>query len=207
MTTTAVAAAMTETPREPEIPDGESRRERVHASLGMALFVGSWSMAFGTLFLSYFILRHRQGAWPPEGVALPSVGMAGLATGLLLASSLLLRGAVSRLGKGRAGAATFWNGALLLGLAFAGLQTWLWTDLLAAGRLPETGVYESVFYGLTWFHGAHVVCGLLGLAWVSLGLVRGRYHAGRTIVPGNVAVFWHFVDVVWAVLFITFFLY
>ena len=173
----------------------------------MALFVGSWSMAFGTLFLSYFILRHKQGEWPPSGVVLPSFGMALLATGLLLASSLVLRGAGARLSAGRAGVAARWNAALLLGLAFAGLQTWLWIGLAAAGRLPESGVYESVFYALTWFHGAHVACGLIGLGWVSLGLATGRYHTGRTIVPGNVAVFWHFVDVVWLVLFVTFFLF
>ena len=77
---------------------------------------------------------------------------------------------------------------------------------MASGRLPRSGVYESVFYGLTWFHAVHVACGLVGLIWISAGIGLRRYGPLRMIPPANVGVFWHFVDVVWIVLFVTLFL-
>ena len=183
----------------------ETNRSRTNAALGMALFIGSWSMAFASLFLSLMILRHKQPVWPPEGVALPSFGLALTGTIVLLVSSGLLHHAV-RLGRrGQKGFGLFWALALGAGLVFAGLQTWLWLDLLAAGRGPQSGIYESLFYGLTWFHAVHVACGLIGLLWVMAGIARRHYGSLRIIVPQNVGVFWHFVDVVWLVLFVTLF--
>jgi len=193
MTTAATMTAPRETPR-----------TRVDATLGMLLFIGSWSMAFGSLLLAFFVLRQRQAVWPPQGVALPSFPTAAAATGVLAASSVAVSAAVRRLRAGRA-AARPWALALVLGALFAGLQTWLWADLLGAGRLPSAGTYESLFYGLTWFHAAHVACGLAGLAWVLPGLLAGRYGVERQTVPRNVALFWHFVDVVWILLFVSLF--
>ena len=193
MSTTVTMTAPRETPR-----------TRVDATLGMLLFIGSWSMAFGALLLAFFVLRQRQPTWPPQGVALPSFPMAAAATGVLVLSSVVLARAVARLRAGRP-AARAWSLALLLGLAFAALQTWLWFDLLEAGRGPTSGTYESLFYGLTWFHAAHVACGLVGLLWVLTGLLTGTYGAERQTTPRNVALFWHFVDVVWIVLFVSLF--
>lgn len=182
----------------------ETPRTRVDATLGMLLFIGSWSMAFGTLLLALFVLRQRQPSWPPQGVALPSFPMAAAATGVLVLSSVVLAAGVARLRAGRR-AAGAWALALLLGLAFAALQTWLWFDLLDAGRGPSSGTYESLFYGLTWFHAAHVACGLVGLLAVLPGVLSGRYGAQRQSTPRNVALFWHFVDAVWILLFVSLF--
>ena len=55
----------------------ETPRRRVDVALGMAIFIGSWSMAFLSLFLSFLIIRNRQPAWPPAGVTLPSLPVAG----------------------------------------------------------------------------------------------------------------------------------
>jgi len=184
----------------------ETQRSRTNAALGMALFIGSWTMAFASLFLSLMILRHRQPVWPPEGVILPSFGLALGATIVLLASSALLHWAVLLGKRGQKGFALCWSLALGLALVFAGLQTWLWLDLMAAGRGPSSGIYESLFYGLTWFHALHVACGLIGLLWVMAGIASRRYGPLRIIAPQNVGVFWHFVDVVWLVLFVTLFI-
>ncbi len=184
----------------------ETARSRVDSAFGMAIFIGAWSMAFATMFLAYMILRQRQPIWPPDDVVLPSLAVAIGGTLVLLASSFVVHRAVGLARAGRAGFARHWNVALALGLIFAALQTWLWADLWSAGRFAHTGMYETLFYGLTWFHAAHVACGLIALGWVSVGIARKRYGHSSLSVPVNVAVFWHFVDVVWVVLFVTFFL-
>lgn len=183
----------------------EDPHSRVNATLGMVFFIGSWSMAFGTLFLSFFILRQRIGIWPPPGIALPSFPMAAAATLVLIASSVVLHGAVGRLRSGRAGAARMWALASLLGVLFAGMQAWLWYGLMLHGRTVESGAYESLFFGLTWVHAAHVACGLLALLFMQVGMAAGRYGVHRISPVSNAALFWHFVDVVWIVLFVAFF--
>ena len=175
--------------------------------LGMILFIGSWSMAFGSLFLSFVVLRHKQTVWPPEGIVLPSFPMAAVATLVLLASSSLLHRAVRRAEAGEPGLAKHWAGGIALAVAFAWLQGWLWTDLLAAGRGPSSGIYESLFFGLTWVHAAHVAVGLLWLLWVQVGIGSGRYGSHRISNVSNAALFWHFVDAVWIVLFFAFFVF
>jgi len=185
----------------------ETPRRRADVALGLVLFIGSWSMAFATLFLSFLILRQRQPAWPPEGVVLPSLGLAAAGTAVLLASSVALASAVRRLRAGAPGVAARWATGLALGLAFAALQTWLWRDVWLAGGRPDSGMYEGLFYMLTWFHAAHVACGLVALLWIQRALAAGRIGPNRLAPAAAVATFWHFVDVVWLVLFLGFFVF
>lgn len=185
----------------------ENTRSRVNATLGMVFFVGSWSMAFGTLFLSFLILRNRAGAWPPPGLELPSFPLALVATAVLLASSVALHVAVGRGRRGAKGFGSLWALGLGLGLVFSALQTWLWYDLLARGATPGASMYESLFFGLTWVHAAHVACALLSLLWMAVGIASGRYGQHRISTVSNAAIFWHFMDVVWVLMFLGFFLF
>jgi len=185
----------------------EERRTQVNATLGMVFFIGSWTMAFGTLFLSFLVIRQRQPAWPPEGVTLPSLTMAAIGTGVLLISSIVLHQSVKRGRQGRAGFAGWWAVGLLLALVFAAIQTWLWTDVWMAGGRPRTGAYEGLFYMLTWFHALHVVVGIIALVVVQFGAMSGKFGAARISPASSVAIFWHFVDVVWLVLFLGFFVF
>jgi heme/copper-type cytochrome/quinol oxidase subunit 3 len=185
-------------------PPSETTRHRVDVALGMAIFIGAWSMAFLTLFLSFLIIRHRQPVWPPEGVVLPSVGLAAGGTAVLLASSAVLHLALRRLRAGARGFAVRWAAGLLLALVFAALQTALWTGTWRAGAYPDSGIYEGLFYMLTWFHAAHVACGLVALLWVQGAAARAG--TPRLSTATSVATFWHFVDALWLVLFVGFFL-
>jgi cytochrome c oxidase subunit 3 len=185
----------------------EDTRHRVDTTLGMVFFIGSWTMAFGTLFLSFVVLRQKLHTWPPEGIVLPSFPLATLATGVLLVSSWVLHRAVKSGTEGERGFGLQWLGGLLLAATFAGLQAWLWMDLLAAGRAPTSGLYESLFFGLTWVHALHVAVGMLWLAWVQVGIGTGRYGSHLISTVGNAALFWHFVDAVWIVLFLAFFVF
>jgi len=184
----------------------EPARRRVDVALGMAIFIGSWSMAFLTLFLSFLIIRHRQPVWPPLGVTLPSMPIAAAGTAVLLGSSMALGSAVRRLRAGAPGFAARWATGLLLAAAFAALQTWLWVGVWSAGAAPDSSVYAGLFYMLTWFHAAHVACGLVALLWVQWAAATGRVTAARRSTAASAATFWHFVDAVWLVLFVGFFL-
>lgn len=189
------------------LPHQESAHSRVNATLGMVFFIGSWSMAFGALFLAFLILREKAGVWPPVGTQLPSFDVAALATGVLLASSAAVHLAVSRLKSGRTGAAGLWALGLGLGLVFAALQTWLWSDLLGRGVLPDDDQYTSLFFGLTWVHAAHVSLALLALLWMQVGLGLGRYGTHRRAAVQNAALFWHFMDIVWVLMFLAIFVF
>lgn len=190
-----------------EVESREEVRRRVDVTLGMIFFIGSWTMSFGSLFLSFLVLRQRVGVWPPEGIALPSFPMAAVATLVLIASSAALHQAVKGWRSGRQDSLRQWFLGVALGVVFAVIQGALWIDLMAAGRLPDSGLYESLFYGLTWVHAAHVVIGLAALAWAWVGLATGRYGPNRLSTVSNIVIFWHFVDVVWIVLFLGFFVF
>ena len=88
-----------------------------------------------------------------------------------------------------------------LGLGFAAIQTWLWADLLSRGSAPQAGTNESLFFGLTCIHAGHVAVALAALLFAQVGLLTRRYGAHRLAAVQNVAIFWHFMDVVWVVLF------
>ena len=184
----------------------EPRRYQVNTTLGMALFIGSWSMAFATLFLSFLVLRHREPVWPPAGVPLPSTALAGLGMLVLLASSGVVSRAVAR-GREDRPFAALWGAGLALGALFAALQSWLWMDVWAAGVRPDGGNYAALFYMLTWFHALHVLGGLVALLAVWIGALRGRVSVLHLSPAIAVALFWHFVDVVWVVLFLGFFVF
>jgi cytochrome c oxidase subunit 3 len=185
----------------------ESRRTQVNATLGMVFFIGSWAMAFATLFLSFLVIRNRQPVWPPEGIVLPSYALAGVGTVVLLLSSVLLHQSVKRGRQGRPGFVGFWAGGLALAVVFAALQTWLWTTVWTAGFRPNSGSYEGLFYMLTWFHAAHVAVGIIALLVIQFGAMSGRFGAARISPASSVAIFWHFVDAVWLVLFLGFFVF
>ncbi len=185
----------------------ESARQRVNVTLGMIMFIGSWSMAFGTIFLCFAVLRQKMDVFPPEGIVLPSMPLAAVATLVLLASSFMLHRAIQQGEEGLAGFSRTWGIGILLGVGFAALQASLWVDLMRAHRFVDSGLYESLFYGLTWIHAAHVVIGLIALVYGQIGISSGRYGRHHISTVNNIAIFWHFVDAVWLILFFGFFVF
>jgi cytochrome c oxidase subunit III len=183
-------------------PPPANRSSRVEPQLlGMLLFIISEVMVFGAFFTAYFFIRVVQGeTWPAEGTDLP-VAIAGVNTAILLSSSVTLHWAQTSIKHGnrrglRAGiVATF-----LLGLTFLTIQI---NEYVHVGFAPHDHAQGSVFYGLTGLHGAHVFIGLCLLLTVVVRSFRGHYsqeqHRGVE-VPG---IYWHFVDVMWIVVYTT----
>ena len=181
--------------REPELA-------RRRATLGMLLFIASEIMLFGSFFTAYFFIRvvNDAPAWPPQGFHLP-VFVAGVNTAILLTSSFTMHWALQSIKRGnRAGLQAGLVLTLALGLdvpAHPGAR--VLTDRLRAARQR----FGSVFYGLTGLHGAHVFVGLTLLMFATIRAFRGHFtaeHHHGVEIPG---IYWHFVDVMWIVVYTT----
>jgi cytochrome c oxidase subunit 3 len=72
---------------------------------------------------------------------------------------------------------------------------------------PQTGAYASVFYAMTCLHGVHVLVGLPALGFVAYAFARGRYNAARHLPARLWTMYWHFVGVVWLVMFLVLYLF
>jgi cytochrome c oxidase subunit 3 len=186
-------------------PPEAHRSSRVDPQLlGMLLFIISEIMVFGAFFTAYFFIRVVDGnPWPAEGTELPKA-IAGANAGILLSSSITLHWALESIRRGNR--AAFKAGMLstfLLGATFLFIQI---NEYIHIGFAPSDSAQASVFFGLTGLHGAHVAVGLLLLAIVTLRAFRGHYspeeHRGVEI-PG---IYWHFVDLMWVIVYTTVYL-
>ena len=183
-------------------PPPAHRSSRVEApTLGMLLFIMSEIMIFGAFFTAYFFIRVAAGdPWPAPGMELP-VAVAGVNTAILWSSSFTMHWAQESIKKGnrfglKAGILT----TFLLGSTFLFIQI---NEYANIGFAPQDGAQQTIFYSLTGLHGAHVFIGLLLLLMVTIRSFRGHYspeeHRGVE-VPG---IYWHFVDVMWLIVYST----
>jgi|SRR4029450_5560607 cytochrome c oxidase subunit III len=170
---------------------------------GVVLFIASELMFFGGLFASYFFLRGVTSPWPPSGVELETLPSA-IATAILVASSATYQLGVRSARRGNMRAMNAWIVlTLVLGTAFVTAQAHDWTTLSFS---VASHAYGTLFYGMTGFHGLHVIAGLV-LMLVILGRsAQGAYRGGEVRGVEAVAYYWHFVDAVWIALFSTLFL-
>jgi cytochrome c oxidase subunit 3 len=183
-------------------PPEANRSSRVDAqTLGMFLFIISEVMLFGAFFTAYFFLRAvAKDDWPAAGTELP-VLIAGVNTAVLMSSSLTMHWALVAAKNGnkfgmRAGLLT----TFLLGLTFLTVQI---NEYVHIGFAPGDSAQGSIFYSLTGLHGAHVFVGLTLLLFATIRAFRGHFspeeHRGVE-VPG---IYWHFVDLMWIVVYTT----
>ena len=183
-------------------PPPANRSSRVEAPLlGMLLFIISEVMVFGAFFTAYFFIRVVQGQeWPAQGDELPKL-IAGVNTAILVMSSFTLHWAeVSIKAGNRRGLQAGIFTTLMLGVTFLFIQI---NEYVNVGFAPQDSAQATIFYGLTGLHGAHVFIGLLLLLTVTIRAFRGHFspqeHRGVEI-PG---IYWHFVDVMWIVVYLT----
>jgi cytochrome c oxidase subunit III len=183
-------------------PPPAHRSSRVNPrTLGMLLFIISEVMIFGAFFTAYFFIRIvTNDPWPAHGTVLP-VAVAGVNTAILLSSSLTIHWALVSIKNGnRFGLKAGMLSTFLLGLTFLAVQI---NEYIHIGFAPQNSAQGTMFYSLTGLHGAHVFIGLCLLAIVTIRAFRGHYspeeHDGME-VPG---IYWHFVDVMWVIVYTT----
>jgi cytochrome c oxidase subunit 3 len=173
--------------------------------VGMLLFIASEVMFFGGLFAAYFNARASVGLgeWhPPAGAhELEMFPIALPLTLVLVASSFTMQFGVWAIRRGDQGALRMWTAVtLLLGVAFLIGQLY---DYSILGFGISDGVFGTVFYTLTGFHGAHVFGGAVGLTILLARAMQGQFSARNHVAVEAVSMYWHFVDVVWIALFTT----
>lgn len=190
--------------------------------LGMWVFLGSEVMFFTALIGSYIILRvGAPEAWadPNEILAVP---ITAVNTFLLICSSVTMVKAFASVQEDNKEALKWWLVAtLIIGTAFVGVQIYEYTQLVhegfvpsgyvpgselaeraAHGELPASvGIYGSTFYTMTGFHGFHVTMGVICMSFVTWKAFRGKYSAADHRGVEVIGLYWHFVDLVWIVLF------
>jgi cytochrome c oxidase subunit 3 len=181
-------------------PPPANRSSRVEPSLlGMLLFIISEVMIFGAFFTAYFFIRVVNGdEWPAAGTELPKL-IAGINTAILISSSFTLHWAETALkADNRFGFQAGMFSTFMLGATFLFVQI---NEYVHIGFAPQDTAQGSIFYGLTGLHGAHVAIGLTLLAFVNIRGFRGHYSATEhrgVEVPG---IYWHFVDVMWIIVY------
>lgn len=178
-------------------------REHTTAYIGMVIFIAAWAMMFACFFFAYGALRLGAKDWPPLGQAALPLGLPGLNTAVLVLSSLTLelglactrRGRVSALGPAILATA-------LLGALFLAIQYAVAAEVFSAGLTPESGPYAAVFYGLAGVHAAHVLVGILALLWLAIRAFQGAFNTPQHLPVRLWSVYWHFVGVIWVLMFV-----
>ncbi len=205
MTAPAVSAATAGSP--PGAPDprpGLSAGRAGHdvGWWGMMVLLATEAALFSYLLASYFYVGVQHPSWPSSG-PLP-LALVAPNTALLVASSGAAwwadRGAqAGRRGRLIGGLAL----TIAMGAVFLGVQSVEWSRLEFR---PQTDAYGSLFFTITGLHGLHVFAGLLALTHALLRALTGAFAPGRTLEVNNVILYWHFVDVVWLVVFTSLYL-
>jgi cytochrome c oxidase subunit 3 len=168
--------------------------------LGMVLFIASEVMFFGGLFGAYFNIRADAPEWPPPGLEKLDWHLPAVFTCVLILSSFTLHLALHAIRRGNTRGLVRWTlVTLALGAIFLAGQLYDYSTLEFTIR---DGVYGTTFFTLTGFHGAHVFAGLCYLLIVLVRGSTGQFTKYSHAAVEGASLYWHFVDVVWIVLFL-----
>ena len=187
-------------------------RDYTGAKLGMWLFLFTELILFGGLFILYAVYLHR---YPREFAAAAqelSLGLGAANTVILLTGSLLVALSVSAVRRGgrRATQLLLWGG-VFSGILFLLNKYVEWSAEIGHGIYPDSPLLnqrppgEIIFFGLYYItlglHGLHVLIGVLCLIFTTVKASRGGYSAGNAGGVEIMGLYWHFVDLVWIILF------
>jgi cytochrome c oxidase subunit III len=186
----------------------QARTEGVPGSLlGMLLFISSELMFFGSLFGAYFTLRAGYSIWPPPDSPDLAVLRSALFSIFLLASSATMQLGVIAARRDDRKALVRWSiVTIALGAIFLGGQAWEYADLSSEGFTISSSVYGTTFFAMTGFHALHVIGGLCAITLIAAAARREGYGRRRIGPVEAVSYYWHFVDVIWILLFSTIYL-
>jgi len=169
--------------------------------LSIWTLLGSESVFFSSLIVTYIVMRGKSvsGPLPHEALDVP---LTAVNTFVLICSSLTMVTALAAIQRGQVHSLRRWLFAtILLGLGFLSGQAFEFTKLFGQGLSLSRNVFGATFFTLTGFHGAHVFAGVI---WICFVLARA-FHGGVTrdnhLAVELVGLYWHFVDLVWIIIF------
>lgn len=169
--------------------------------LAMWLFLGSECLLFGGLISTYMLYRGRRGDDPGPAQVF-DIPLTSVSSFILLMSSLTMVLAVNAAKRKEHSNTSLWLIVTgLLGALFVGGQVYEFTVFYNEGLGFTTSLFASSFFTLTGFHGVHVAIGVVMLMATAAIAQRGRISGDKAEVVEMVGLYWHFVDVVWVVIF------
>jgi cytochrome c oxidase subunit 3 len=189
-----------------------------NGKFAMWLFLGSDGMSFMALIAPYVVLRLGNLDTWPDPTKILNVYLTALNTFILICSSVTMVKAFAAAQDGDVGGLKKWLAFTMLGGAtFLGIQVYEYQALIHHGLTPRSlppeivaaqpnasTLFGATFYACTCFHGCHVFSGVVYLALTLIGVLRGRWSVSSIELVG---LFWHFVDLVWIVIFTIIYLF
>jgi heme/copper-type cytochrome/quinol oxidase subunit 3 len=172
-----------------------------HRKLLMWVFLGSDCLFFGSLIATYMVYR-GQSLTGPYPIDIIDVPITTISTFVLLCSSFAMVQALAATNRDDQKGIQLWLLATaFMGSIFIGFQVYEFNAFREEGLMIDTNLFGSTFFTLTGFHGAHVTLGIIWL--LSLFIVARKGRLGpRTALDVEIAgLYWHFVDIVWIVIF------
>ncbi|HEX8433406.1 MAG TPA: cytochrome c oxidase subunit 3 [Longimicrobium sp.] len=175
-------------------------------------FIGSECLLFGSLIATFLAYKGKSlvGPFPHEPSVVNGkhlepildIPLTSLSTFVLLMSSLGMVLALAAVQRGdRKGSVTWLFATAFLGAIFLGFQAYEFTSFVHEGLTLQTNLFGSTFFLLTGFHGAHVLVGVIYLCTLGVLAMRGQLGPERSMSVEIAGLYWHFVDVIWIVIF------
>ncbi|MBI1967663.1 MAG: cytochrome c oxidase subunit 3 [Gemmatimonadetes bacterium] len=164
-------------------------------------FIGSECLLFGSLISTYLIYKGKSlvGPYPPEILDIP---FTSFSTFDLLMSSLWMVLALAAVQRGDMKWAKVWLfGTALGGLIFLGGQVYEFSSFVHEGLTLQRNIFGATFFVLTGCHGAHVTVGVIWLLTLWVRALQGKLGPEHAMTVEITGLYWHFVDVVWIVIF------
>jgi heme/copper-type cytochrome/quinol oxidase subunit 3 len=172
-----------------------------HDKMGMWVFLCSEVMFFTGLIGSYIVLRFATPLWPPPASVL-NIPLTAMNTFILICSSVTMVQSLAAISRGDTRKMKlFLCLTLLFGAVFISIQGVEYWKLTHEGFNPHVSLFGSVFFTTTGFHGFHVFCGVVCMAFVTGKAFLGKYTQANHQGIETLGLYWHFVDLVWIVLF------
>lgn len=176
--------------------------DKIISSVAMVVTLVSFGMLFLTLMMAFALFRFTSPVWPPAGMERPDLLLPAMSTLLIAVSSAFYMYFEKQMHLGRADKRALLC-TTILGFAFMVSQFLFWNHLKSQGIFASSGIFPSIIYAFTWIHAAHIVAGLGLLMWL-YGTLKtpDRMTAVKT---ANIGKFWHFLGIVWLIMFVTIF--
>ncbi len=169
--------------------------------LMMWFFLCSDAMSFVGLLAAYGSIRMSDPTWPNPATVF-NVPLTAANTFILICSSVTMVKALSAIKAGNRRHLLLWlAGTIVGGSIFLGIQAYEWTHLIHAGVTLESSMIGATFFVLTGFHGCHVLSGVIYLLCIFVRSAQGAYTREHNSPVEIVGLYWHFVDLIWILVF------
>lgn len=169
-------------------------------SIAMTMLLVSLGMLFGCLFLGLAVYRSSAVSWPPMGLPRVTLFVPTIGALIIILSSGTYHLMSKSLGAGR----WWWGWTAFLGIGFLANQMYLWRWMSDHGLYTTSGIFASLIYAFTWIHAAHIIVALAALIYVYPALDKKKLNRIRVISVGK---FWHFLTIVWLLIYFSLFVF